>query len=134
MNKEERKEVEVGKTYIYRWPDKMSIGQYTVLELREKAYSIIRSNGQKATIPYGCPINIDSEELTLQTGYNDLRKAALRMQVTAGNVLALGGTQSDKWWENLIDAQQGLSAQTKAHRHEFDAVRKEFSIERVEPL
>jgi hypothetical protein len=52
-----------------------------------------------------------------------MRIAALKMQVAVAQVLETGGLFPDNWWEQLIDAQRGLAAQTRGTRAEFAALR-----------
>lgn len=64
---QKKKSVEVGKTYRYPWPDKMSVGEYTVTAVNEKNYDAVWSNGVPITISFGCPINTGSEEFDIST-------------------------------------------------------------------
>ena len=50
-----------------------------------------------------------------------LRQAAIKMQVSVGNVLLFGGTEVDKWFDTLVTSQQELAAQTKGARHEYES-------------
>ena len=49
-----------------------------------------------------------------------LRQAAIKMQVAVGNVLLSGGLEVDNWFATLVNCQQGLAAQTKGARHEYE--------------
>jgi len=63
------------------------------------------------------------------TRYADLRQKALDMQVAVGHVLARGGADTDRWWEDLVAAQQRLARQTNMSGEEhnrYDMVRKYF--------
>jgi hypothetical protein len=64
---QKKKSVEVGKTYRYPWPDKMSVGEYTVTAVNEKNYDAVWSNGVPISIRFGCPINLGSEEFNIST-------------------------------------------------------------------
>lgn len=50
---------------------------------------------------------------------NELRDAALNMQFAVGHVLANGGTNIDKWWPKLVDAQQRLASHTNPTAQEM---------------
>jgi hypothetical protein len=56
--------------------------------------------------------------------YEELRQAALKMQVAVGNVLAHGGIDLDKWWGELIEAQQHIATITHGTSAEFNKYRK----------
>lgn len=57
-----------------------------------------------------------------------LRQAAIKMQVTVGNIFMLGGTEIDKWFDPLVKSQQELAAQTKGARHEYEAYYSEVGL------
>lgn len=57
-------EVKVGETYEYHWPDKKSVGVYTVIEVDLKGYKIRWSNDAELYIQYGCPLNYDSVKIS----------------------------------------------------------------------
>lgn len=56
--------------------------------------------------------------------YENLRQAAIRMQVAVGHVFSTGGLDVDKWWPELILAQQNLSRHTSGTIEEFNTYRK----------
>lgn len=59
------------------------------------------------------------------TSNEEMRQAAIRMQVAVGNVLAHGGLDIDKWWDELVASQQNLARHTKGTSEEFNKYRKD---------
>ena len=64
-----------------------------------------------------------STELQHYIESDDLRDAALQMQVAVGNMLSYGGLFPLEWFDQLIKAQQRLAGITLGTRKEFDKFR-----------
>lgn len=62
----------------------------------------------------------------IDQSYEELRQAALLMQVAVANVLLEGGVNIDSWWNQLVIAQQNLSVITHGSQEEFDKYRKKI--------
>jgi hypothetical protein len=61
-----------------------------------------------------------------------IRQKALEMQVAVALLLSYGGTQHDKWFDVLAEAQRGLASVTHGSRAEFDTIRADKGIKYFE--
>ena len=85
-----------------------------------KALDIWETPGIRSDSP-----GVTDSKNPLPVANSDLRTAALKMQLAVANVLLTGGLDSDKWWDQLAEAQRNLAQITKGTYAEFEELRKQ---------
>lgn len=65
---------------------------------------------------------------------NPLREAAIKMQLAVAKILCEGGLNTEKWFDEIVDAQRNLAAQTKASQTEFAELRDWYQEQTEVPI
>lgn len=63
-----------------------------------------------------------------QTEYEELREAAMAAQCAIANMLVMGGTDINSWFDEIVKAQQRLADKTNMSRKESEQIREKYKI------